>query len=385
MQRSSSDEVELTRAVVRGAGLGARPVPPGDPERVLARVSADRRTAVGPVPGRLRRDLARPLALVAAAVAVALVVVVVWPHPRATAVTPPVLGFSLVAAEDLATAPGQPARDLLLDLAAAAEQREEPEPGTVQVVERESWLLHLEASAVAQGLAFRPTRIMSWRYPDGSVTNEERREPLRDTSGEPVAEDLLPASVSTRVIDFLGPQVAPGDALAGLPTDPDELREHLLAGSDCPADETRPWATEDQCRNFLLNQVVQLPDDQVVPGAVDAVVWRMLADEPGLLTLGETRERHGRAGVTVAARDDQEGTLIVLVVDPRDGSLLGVEWILLRDAPDEGLVAPAVTAFVAFLGSRWEPAGAGPTVDPRMVCEDHPGFTLCVLPTETET
>lgn len=367
-----SSEIDLTRAVVTAAGLDARPVaPPADPDALFDRIAAAR--------ARPRRDLLRPVAMVGAAVVVALVAVVTWPQPEAVAITPPVLDFSLVQGGDVAAAPGRDARDVLLGLAAAAERREDPAPDAVQVVETDSWFIDLEASEAAGGLALRPTRATVWRYPDGAVTREEHRDPLRNATGDPVPGDVLPAHrASTWTIDFLPPGGA--SQVPALPADPADLRTHLLAGSEC-AD---PAVTADWCRFLLLDTVAQVPMTEVVPGAVDAALWRMLADEPGLLTLGESRDRAGRAGVSVTARDEASGVMIVLLADPVDGRLLGTERILLTDQPEQGLVAPVVVSFTTYLGSRWEGPDAGPTVDPRMVCEEHPGVRFCVLPTDQD-
>ena len=323
----------------------------------------------------------RPVAMVGGAVVVALVALVTWPQPGAVAITPPVLDFSLVRGADVAAAPGHDAREVLLDLAAAAERREDPTPEAVQVVETDSWFIDLEASEAVGGLALRPTRATAWRYPDGALTRQEHRDPLRDAAGDPVPGDVLaPHAASPWTIDFLSPDVASPAQVAALPTDPGALRAHFLTGSDCGG----PTTTADWCRFLLLDSVAQVPLSEVVPGAVDAAVWRMLAAEPGLVTLGETRDRAGRAGVSLAARDDESGVMVVLLADPVDGRLLGSERILLTDQPDQGLAAPAVVSFTTHLGARWEGPDAGPTVDPRMACEEHPGMELCRLPVGAE-
>ena len=366
----ASSEIDLTGAVVTAAGLDARPVaPPADPAALFDRIAADRT--------RPRRNLLRPVAMVGAAVVVALVAVVTWPHPGALATTPPVPDFALVRGGDVAAAPGRDARDLLLDLAAAAETRADPTPDTVQVVETDSWFIDLEASEAAGDLALRPTRATAWRYPDGALTREEHRDPLRDAAGDPVLGDVLPAHrASTWTIDYLPPDTASPAEVPALPADPADLRATLLAGSDCGG----PTTTTDWCRFLLLDVVAQVPATEVVPGAVDAALWRMLAAEPGLVTLGETRDRAGRDGVSITARDEASGVMIVLLADPVDGRLLGTERILLTDQPEQGLVAPVVVSFTTYLGSRWEGPDAGPTVDPRMVCEEHPRIRFCLLP-----
>lgn len=379
MPQSSSDEVELTRAVVRASGVRARPVPPPErPEAMFSRIMEQTERESRPAtPHRVPR---RPTAIAATAAAVALVVVLVPTSPRPAAATPPLLEFSVVASEDLASATGLPAGELLLDLAVAAERRADPAPGVVQVVERDSWYLDLRATATSGGAIFRPTLTTTWRHPDGSMTSEERRDPLRDASGEPAPEDWLAAHrASTWTIDLLGLAVTPPETASDLPTEPAELRAHLLSGTAClPGSE--PGESAEWCRFLLLNRVADVSAHSVVPAAVDAAIWRLLADDPGFATLGETRERHGRSGVTVAARDDASGVLLVLVVDPGTGALLGEERILLADDPDLGIDGPAVVGFTSFLGSRWEPADAGPTIDPRMVCKTYADATACHLP-----
>ncbi len=364
----ASSEIDLTRAVVTAAGLDARPVaPPADPDALFDRIAAART--------RPRRALARPVAMVGAAVVVALVALMTWPQPEAVAITPPVLDFALVRGGDVAAAPGRDARDVLLGLAAAAESREDLAPDAIQVVETDSRFIDLEASEAVGGLALRPTRATVWRYPDGARTREEHRDPLRNAAGDPIPGEVLPAHrASTWTIDFLPPGGA--SPATALPAEPADLRAHLLSGAEC-AD---PAVTADWCRFLLLDTVAQVPATEVIPGAVDAALWRMLAAEPGLLTLGEVRDRAGRDGVSVTARDEASGVMIVLLADPVDGRLLGTERILLTDQPDQGLVAPVVVSFTTYLGSRWEGPDAGPTVDPRMVCEEHPGVRFCVLP-----
>ncbi|KQV74242.1 hypothetical protein ASC61_04065 [Aeromicrobium sp. Root344] len=64
----------------------------------------------------------------------------------------------------------------------------------------------------------------------------------------------------------------------------------------------------------------------VVPAAAAATEWAMLAKEKGTTYLGRVRERAGRDAVAISVHTGPaQGDRVVLIADPDDGRLLGIE------------------------------------------------------------
>jgi hypothetical protein len=111
------------------------------------------------------------------------------------------------------------------------------------------------------------------------------------------------------------------DFAQNLPSDPDTMRAALLANSSCAVSD--PTTPDTRC---VLQELTALHSKYVVPSATAATEWAMLAKEDGTTYLGRVRERAGRDAIAISMPIDQaQGTRIVLIADPDDGRLLGVE------------------------------------------------------------
>ena len=106
----------------------------------------------------------------------------------------------------------------------------------------------------------------------------------------------------------------------------------MLTPSPCPDQD--PATPDTHC---VLQEMGALHSKYVVPSATVATEWEMLASEPGLTYLGRVRERAGRVGIGIALpKDENRGTRIVLIADPNNGRLLGIEEL----NQDSGTTAP---------------------------------------------
>lgn len=333
-----------------GAGLPGRP----DGERGRSRPTrrglstpGSRRRSVprGARPARARRPHARRIVVVAAVLLVAaLAVVPTWRAPQADATTsPPMLGYP-VAPALAASSQAPPAQDQLLALADLASRQDDAALGTgpVQHVLAQGWYLGVDADPGLDpddgGTVIVPTVAESWLGADGSFLTSERRGPALGLEG--------------RLVKVRGvARVGLGDALpagtfdatrtATLPRDPVALRAALLerlSGMDCSGDAVAAC---------LYLAATDLWDRDVVPADLTAALWRVLADEPGLTTLGDVTDRAGRTSLAVAfpvVSADADPVVRIILIDTGTGRLSGREEVTL-DSPSLGLEKPTVTLF----------------------------------------
>jgi hypothetical protein len=128
------------------------------------------------------------------------------------------------------------------------------------------------------------------------------------------------------------PDAVDPDFARNLPSEPDAMRAALLADSPCPDQD--PTTPDTRC---VLREVNALHSKYVIPSATIATEWDMLANEPGVTYLGRVRDRAGRVGIGIALPiDENQGTRIVLIADPSNGRLLGIEEL----NEDSGTTAP---------------------------------------------
>ncbi len=278
----------------------------------------------------------------AAAVAVAVVVLPQGTPPAVASGAPPMLAYPVDPAA-LAAGGGAPAREVLLDLAATADARPDPAAaGRVQRTLAQGWYATTTDGADGAETTIEPTVTETWLRPDGSAVAAEWR-------GEPLGADgLLPrvdTSPEAATVDRLPAGTFDADAAAGLSTDPATLRAQLLAplaGVGCTPDA--PPATAAWC---LYLAVTDLGDRSVVPAAVDAAVWRLLAEEPGVTLAGEVTDRAGRTAEAIAVAGGPPGSdpvVRVLLVDRATGRLSGREEVTLSSAALD-VTEPTVTLF----------------------------------------
>ncbi len=318
-------------------GGGARP--DGDP-------TAAPGTTVVPLAARRTRRLRRAgLAVTSVAAAVLLAVGIATIPGRSPEVavatgSPSMLAYP-ISPEDLAAGDGEPARDALLGLARTAAARVDPAPaGDVQHVLSESWLTSTTAGTVS---TVEPTVTETWLGPDGSLVVLQWRGARLGTDGRLTTVGTSPADAD---VDRLPAGTVDPGLVAGLSLDPDLLRTQLLASvpgcagsSDGDGAAAGGWC--------VYQAVSRLTDTWVLPSDLEAAIWTVLAEEPGVTLAGEVVDRSGRVSVAIAvpgAPNDLDPVVRLLLVDRDTGRTSGTEEVTLS-SPTFGLDEPTVTQF----------------------------------------
>lgn len=298
-----------------------------------------------------------PVAGLATASAVAAAVIVVGDlgsdgADTAHAATPPVLAAEL--------AMGQPAGAELRSLATTAAQTQPQLYAAADAtVVTESWLLTVtendaaggqQAEGAAASLSLSAPAVTSAVVPvvreqrflaDGSVhVRETQGEPRFPTARWSEADDA--ATPGAVLLDETIPAAGLVSAYPQqLATDPAALREQLLS----------VWPQADDTAAALFQALHEVTSTRVMDASVQAAALTMLAAEPGVVALGETTDRRGRAAVAFGTDSDDSGLdrRHVLMVDPASGRLLGYEEVLTGDTGALDVEAPAVTTYTVFL------------------------------------
>ena len=118
--------------------------------------------------------------------------------------------------------------------------------------------------------------------------------------------------------------------IRALPTDPAQLRAHLLALDEAAGghDGPRTRAKLDRVRvEVLFTQSWQLLTQLPVSPPTRAAIYRMLADVPGLTAQGSVEDAKGRAGVAIGFTFWVEHRTVDsrLIIDPESGAPLARE------------------------------------------------------------
>ncbi|WP_116951156.1 hypothetical protein [Jiangella endophytica] len=273
----------------------------------------------------------------------------------AYAATPPVLAAEL--------AMGQPAGTELRSLATTATQTQAQLYAADTTVTTESWLLTVtettggepaEGRAPAEGAAatlslaapavttavvpvVREQRFLA----DGSVhVRETQGEPRFPTAEWSEADDA--ATPGAVLLDETFPAGGLASSYpASLATEPAALREQLLSA----------WPQADDSAAALFQALHEVASTRVLDASVQAAALTMLAQEPGVVALGDTTDRRGRTAVAFGADGDDSGLdrRYVLMVDPRTGGLLGYEEVLTGDTGGLDVKSPVVATYTVFL------------------------------------
>lgn len=317
-------------------------------DTVAGEASARRR----PKPRPSLRLALWPAAGLAAAAAVAAAVLVAGDlggDDTAYAATPPVLSAELGI--------GSPAADELRTLATAAAREPVTYAAAEPMVSTERWVLSVTEVAPAEGAATRSMdgtpdltsavipmmRELRFR-PDGSVhVRETQGEPRYPTAEWSESDD---AGIAGTVL--LDETLAAGELTSNYPAplaaDPAVLREQLLS----------VWPQAEDPAAALFQSLHEVANTRPIEASVQAAALTMLADEPGVVALGETTDRRGRPALAFGTDSADttgsgESTRYVLLVDPSTGHLLGYEQVLTGDGSALGLEAPAIIAYTAYL------------------------------------
>ncbi len=296
----------------------------------------------------MRRSVVRGLLLAAVAAAVALVFVIAQPPrtlPPTHAVTPPLLAFD-GARPGTVPAQGRPAAGVLDGLAERVAHQPAPADLPVQHVTLSAWFSSTGDDATgALKSVLEPVERESWFQPDATMRVREQRGRPLDADGR---LDRIAGLVGTSVADesFASPDPGPGYA-AALPTDPTRLAKRfarIYNPADCPA--------RGEC---LIREVTDLYGNYVVSPELASALWRVLAMEPSITYLGETRDRIDRRAAAFTTPTADGTAQKLLLISPATGTYLGEEEILVK--PNEGYAfkPPAVVTFSALVSSARVP------------------------------
>lgn len=344
---------ELRQMLLR-AGAEPRDLTPlpGQPERIdraLERALATAKDPASERGGASRSQRRRPVRAVAAglvaAAAAAVVVSLVLDGgthpPAAQAGTPPMLSYELAPDGDIATE-GQAAGRELRALAEARATTTAPASGEVQHVSAVGWWATTldEGGSQDPTTSLVPVRSDSYFFPDATMRVIERRGLPLTTDGR--IDDSIPAPDGPIVSDDSFTSADPGpDYAAHLPTTADALRSRLTRDDD-----------PQLCARFqaacLVNDLIDLHRSYVVPPAVDAAFWDVLADEEDISYLGATIDRLGREALAFTVPSSDRVSQIVVFAAPDSGAFLGDELVLVKPSDAYSFQPPAVTSFTAL-------------------------------------
>jgi hypothetical protein len=322
-------------------------------ESLLARLKSIEESDFGtPMPrrGSIRRLAPTLMAGTAAAVAASVLVALQpWSTPVAQASTPPILDYEFAEAARIADAPGIDPADTLEQLALAAERtRSGTSSSAVQHVVIEGWSIDTDFDPDPDS-TITATRTENWVRPDGSFrTRAHLSEPL-NADGRGIPRDGR-LDRGTEFFDEASEPTGTFDAglFADMPNTVDGVRKALLDDIECldrERGQERSWCLTDQLRN--------LPRKYVIPSDVMAVIWRMLAEEEGIRSLGTVKDRTGRKAVALSfIWDGAPEHRAVLLADAKTGQVIGSERILIKPSSSAPVKPPAIEEFLAIVTSE---------------------------------
>lgn len=293
-------------------------------------------------PSRTRK-LVRAGGFVAAAAVLALVFVIVRPGQSpepAAAGTPPLLRFEDVKPGTLPAA-GKPAAAALEKLAAKAETLP-ASAGPVQRVVLDSWWASTETSDTAPARsALVPVQRESYFQPDGTIRAIERRGAPLDQNGriDPSLDSLRGPVQSDD--SFESPDPGPNYAET-LPTNAATLRTTLEARQD-------PVTCAEASGGCLVNDVVDLYHNYVLPPRLAAALWEVMSTDPSITYLGPTHDRLGRDAIAFTTPGVDGTSQSLVFVNPKTGAYLGDEVVLTKTSDAFSFTPPAVVSFSALV------------------------------------
>ncbi|HET7017748.1 MAG TPA: hypothetical protein VFI65_27740 [Streptosporangiaceae bacterium] len=272
-----------------------------------------------------------------------------WPKvPTKTAKgTAPMLHYVLAGAFQPSSVTGlPPARAVLLKLASAAEHRTplpQPSGARISFVVSNEWFFSTAVSGGTSSSVSLPEVDKTWFAPNGaSRLLSHRGRPIVIVAGSP--KNLRAAEYGKPTADERrGPGNTNDGPLVGtLSLDPAALKRQLLHADEGGA----PLAIR------LFETITQV-HHQIVSAQLDAAMWRVLATQSDVRSLGRVTDRAGRAGEAVAFTE-RSGSREVLIISPTTGQLLGFEDLILHGASGLHLTAyPAVVGYTIFLSEHW--------------------------------
>lgn len=298
----------------------------------------------------------RPLAATVAATTVVVVaagLLTVWLRPSGaspTATAPP-LRYTLTGVSRPAAAVALPdARSVLLRLArVAASQPADPPPRGADVgyVLTNEWFM---STAVAGGVAqstIIPHVDQTWSRQGGAVRQVQRTgRPVAAAVSSPRALSQLAGNAPSTVATYPPAAAAAGPSVRDLSLNPARLRAQLL--------HAFPYEHTDWPASYHLIRIITDLNHQVVPPALEATLWQVLAGQRDMQNMGTVTDRAGRPGDAVAFTDRQGVERLVLIISPSSGRLIGWEDMFLRNPGGLSITTyPAVIGYVSFLTNGW--------------------------------
>lgn len=312
-----------------------------DLHRILATSRVKSPAASGRGPRRL--VLAGGMAAVLVAAGVTVGVVGLGSQPSAAyAATPRMLDYR---------APAVPmdASQRLRELAAVASAAAAPTrpAGSVEHLRSANWWLHSAISGGGAISAVFPEEWESWRTDDhgGRLVKHGLPPQFESASDERAWQrEVGEAGLETSTVERAAGEFYSmwGDAV---PTDPAALRKWLVPGGVTGGDA-------DVAARYI-EAVAELAGVRLLgPAARDAIL-QLLADLPATVFFGTVVDRAGRSGEAFGVDSAFHGlpTRYMLIVDSRDGSLLGYEEMLTTSAGALNVKVPAVIAYRSYLAA----------------------------------
>lgn len=263
---------------------------------------------------------------------------------KAYAATPPLLAIHPLASET-AVPPAGPALRALADLA----DQQPWSPGRFLYTSYRSWSLNVAAGGGSVATAVVPSTTEVWRAADDSGRLKVTSDPAESGSGENdtdrQAASATPADIDTEDTAHYFRDDPAVSALST--TSPDLLQSQLLGSGDVPPQGAIPT---------YLTMLSQYEQYQPLPPALQANLWRLLADSGSFVDLGTTTDRAGRLGDAIAYDTSAPTgailpTRFLLVIDPQTGLLLDSERILTSDPGMLPVHIPAVVDYTVFLAA----------------------------------
>lgn len=297
-----------------------------------------------------RRLVPTLLAGTAAAVVAGIVIAVQpWNTPAARAGTPPILDFEFAEAQRIADAPGVDPAAALEQLTRAASSSESAfNTSAVQHVVIEGWAIDTDFDPDPNS-TITPTMSQNWLYPDGRFRSRAYRGNPLAADGRGIPRDGR-LDRTTRFIDEENEPAGSRNAqfFTDMPKTVDGVRDALLDDIKCL--ERQPGQERTFC---LTDQIRNLSHTYVIPPDVMANIWRMLAQEEGIRSLGTVKDRTGRSAVALSfIWDGAPEYRLVLLADPDSGQLVGSERILIKPSPSSPVKPPAIQEFTAIIKSE---------------------------------
>lgn len=321
-------------------------------DSLIARLKADEPTSIlKKSSSRSGRPLARTLFVGTAAAVVATIVIVIqpWHTEVARAGTPPILDFEFAEAHRIADASGVDPGETLEKLARAADDSSKgPFEVGVQHVVFEGWTIDTDFDADPNS-TITPRMSENWLYPDGRFR-------MRSYRGEPLKSDGRGIPLDGRVdrtTTLSGDETeAPGsrdaEFFTKMPPSIEGVRDAFLDRIKCL--ERQRGQERTLC---LFTQVRDLSKMYVIPPSVMARIWRVLAEEEGIRSLGTVKDRTGRdcfalSFIWAGATQDRH----VLLADADTGQIVGSETILIKPTTVVPVSPPAILDFATIVKSE---------------------------------